>query len=320
MKQRIIISLQIVLCITTCCMVFAGCSKESEEDKKPQYVENNPLPANKTTLKVLAIGNSYTIDGTACIRHILGGTNVKSKDYCVYILSHPGASLNYWSERITMNATDSLILRAGSLKMPVVKGTMTELLTQDWDIIVMQQYSVYAPRFYTYNPHLNHLLSFCKASCTNDKVSFAWQMIHAYGSEYYLNQGLVGEARWLEIVNATKVMQEKVGIDIIIPTGTAIQNARNTSLQTDAELTRDQTHLCYGAGRHIAGLVWVQTLFAPVFNISILSSPVNHPLAEWELADTGIIPNSSVPVTDENRKLCIDCAYKACKNPFSLSY
>ncbi|MBQ9363744.1 MAG: hypothetical protein IJT97_10065 [Bacteroidaceae bacterium] len=43
-------------------------------------------------------------------------------------------------------------------------------------------------------------------------------------------------------------------------------------------------------------------------------------LTEWELTDPDIITGSSVPVTDENRKLCIDCAYKACKNPYLLSY
>ncbi len=320
MEKGFFISLSKALCITACCIVLTGCSKESADSVELQYIKNTPLPIGKKNLKVLAIGNSYTTDGTACIKHIIGGTSIKNEDYCVYILNHGGAALEYWDERITANAVDSLTLMAGSLKMPVVKGTMTELIAQDWDVIVMQQYSSYAPQFSTYVPYLYHLLSFCKANCTNEQISFAWQMVHAYSTKYYLNKGLAGEERWEAIANATKDVQEKVGIDIIIPTGTAIQNARNTSLHTPAELTRDYTHLCYGTGRHIAALAWVQTLFAPVFNISILDNTVNHPLANWELTSTAIIEDSSVPVTDENRSLCIDCAYKACQNPYSLSY
>lgn len=303
-------------------MALASCSKsnDSAEGAEPQYIQNNPLPVGKSTLKVLAIGNSYTIDGTACIRHILNSTSVQAKDYCVYALSHAGASLEYWDERFAANDGDSIMLRAGSLKMPTVKGSISELMAQDWDIIVMQQYSAYAHTFSTYNPYLNHLLAYCKTYCTNSKVAFAWQLIHSYAPGYYLSSGLAGEARWRLICRATQEMKEKVGIDIVIPTGTAIQNARKTSLQTEDDLTRDMTHLCYGVGRHIAGLTWVQTLFAPVFNFTIQNNTANHALADWEKNDASAISGSSVPVTDENRDLCIDCALKACENPYTLSH
>ena len=52
------------------------------------------------------------------------------------------------------------------------------------------------------------------------------------------------------------------GLDIISPTGTAIQNARTASLGT---LTRDNYHLSLSTGRYTAGL----TFFMALTNIDI---------------------------------------------------
>ena len=47
------------------------------------------------------------------------------------------------------------------------------------------------------------------------------------------------------------------GIDRVVPTGTAVQNARTSALPI---LTRDGYHLSYGAGRYLAGLTFLQAL------------------------------------------------------------
>ena len=48
------------------------------------YFQNCSLPDSVDTLRILAIGNSYTEDGTAYIQEIMDGLDVNPNKYCVY--------------------------------------------------------------------------------------------------------------------------------------------------------------------------------------------------------------------------------------------
>ena len=58
----------------------------------------------------------------------------------------------------------------------------------------------------------------------------------------------------------------KVGIKLIVPSGTAIQNARTSALGQD--LTRDGFHLSFTHGRYIASCTWLEAVLGanPVGN------------------------------------------------------
>lgn len=120
--------------------------------------------------------------------------------------------------------------------------------------------------------------------------------------------------RWLLIALAVQQMVMSDGIDVLIPEGTAIQNARNTSLNTEAELTRDGTHLDLGIGRYLAACTWLQSIFAPVFGISILG---NKALPEVITQPEGDF--DSHPVTEDNRELAQRCAVAAVVAPFAIT-
>ena len=113
------------------------------------------------------------------------------------------------------------------------------------------------------------------------------------------------------------------GIDIVIPTGTAIQNARNTSLigNTGGELTRDGAHMAFGVGRYIVAATWFQSLLAPIFGVSILGNTCVHDTlynaevaydeALQEAHEEDPVNNMYFPpiyVTTSNRELCQLCA------------
>ena len=152
-------------------------------------------------------------------------------------------------------------------------------------------------------------------------MALAWHEIHAYASFYDENNGMTCEERWQAICNATNEMVRNDGINIVIPMGTAIENARHSTLQNDTELTRDGTHLAFGVGRYIAACAWVETLFAPVFGFSISNLTATHDLEEWEEFGIGVdafIPGSSEAVTDDNRPLCLQCVNMASLHPYSI--
>lgn len=296
-------------------------SNPDEENAAPPYFKNNPLPASQGKLRVLAIGNSYTEDGTAYIGEIVEGLGIDPSSYCVYTLTRGSTSLQNWSDKMDSNDTVAIYRRnAGNITMPKRQHPLKEIFAQDWDVIVLQQLSTLARDKSTYAPYLRHFIDEIRANCTNPNVALAWQLIHAYGKDSPYNKGITGVSRWEEIVKTTKKMVEEDGIDIIIPTGTAIQIARQTDLETASDLTRDNTHLCYGVGRYIAASTWVQTLFSPVYDCDIADCIAYHPLTQIEKDDSydTFIPNSSVEVNEHNRKKCLQCAIEACKHPYLL--
>ena len=84
--------------------------------------------------------------------------------------------------------------------------------------------------------------------------------------------------------------------EIIIPNGTAIQNAR-TSFIGDT-LTRDGHHLTYNLGRYIAGLTLVKTI------TGVDVTQINY------------APNG---LSEEYIKIAIESCNNAFENPFSIT-
>lgn len=60
------------------------------------------------------------------------------------------------------------------------------------------------------------------------------------------------------VVSVTREQARKAGIKKIIPTGTALQDARTTKLGND--LTRDGFHMSKGFGRYLAACTWFETI------------------------------------------------------------
>ena len=314
-------------------IAFSSCSKERlyinvEEDVITEtiepYFENNPLPEGQNKLRVLAIGNSYTTDGTQYVGEILDGLDVDPNNYCLYMAVLSAASLQRWVSVLKQREKVELLWRAGYMSIDRTTGTLEQILSQDWDVVVLQQVSYDAIDYNTYNPSLHTLIDAVLNYCTNRKVSIALQMPHAYATSSPNNYGLIGEKRWNCLNISTQKAVVYDGLNIVIPTGTAIENARHSSLQTPLELTRDGIHLNHGTGRYVAACVWVQILFDPVFNTHQWHSTALHQLADWELTgrdeEAMFVPGTGVSVTEENRALCQICAYLACVNPFHINY
>ena len=317
--------LSIGLLVLSVVISFGSCSKESVETERiyntqtiPYFI-NNPLPQNTNQLRVLAIGNSYTEDATAYMQELMDGVGIPRDKYCIYMVYCSASSLEVWANKLNNNSVENMVLRAGNLLMPYTTATLSQLLSLDWDVIVLQQVSYLATSYESLNPHLHELIDGIRRLCPNRRVTLAWNMVHAYSDDYSGNSGLQGMNRWRAISNVTWKMRRLDGIDLIIPTGTAIQNARFTSLNNLTGLTRDHTHLCFGAGRQIAALTWIGSLISPVFSKNLREFTTIHTLLPWEITGEGVadfVAGSTVEVTKENNPICIGCAYYATQSPF----
>ena len=100
--------------------------------------------------------------------------------------------------------------------------------------------------------------------------------------------------------NLTRITRDLVskveGIDVVSPTGTAVQNAR--ALCPDRDFTRDGFHLSKDVGRYMASLTFFKAL---------TGASISH--IEWSPEELSI----------EDKILAIKCAEMAVDNPYEVT-
>jgi hypothetical protein len=136
-------------------------------------------------------------------------------------------------------------------------------------------------------------------------------MTWAYGSASthagFANYDRNRDTMYFRIADAVKTMIADTGIDIIIPSATAIRNLRSTSVNNPPlDLTRDGYHIDLGAGRYTLACTWFQALIAPCLGTTVVGNPFKT-------------DNGNVPVTGDNILLCQKAAQYACIKRFEPS-
>lgn len=240
----------------------------SVDQEKQEWDEDN-------TLKILSIGNSFSVDAhqyTYQVAKSLGVEKVVLGN--MYIpactLSKHLSNARYNTAAYTYYSTD-----IGAWKEEGSYTIEDAVLSEDWDYITFQQASGQSGQADTYDD-LQKLIDIVEPLCP--KAKLVWYMTWAYQADstntnfptYDSNQTTMYNA----IVNAVKTkIVTNDDIDRVIPVGTAIQNARTSSVGDT--LTRDGYHLSYGLGRYIAGLCFIHSLTnIPIDNITYKPSDV----------------------------------------------
>jgi len=230
------------------------------------------------TLSILCIGNSFSSDAMQYIPQIIDSLGITT----IYLgnLYIGGCSLaTHWT-----NANGDLAKydyytatnTSGSWGKKTSQKISTALKSRSWDYISMQQRSQDSGLASTYNSNLTNLVNYVKNNAPNAKL--IWHMTWAYQgnsnhagfSNYSNNQTTMYNG----IVNAVKTkVVTNANINIIVPNGTAIQNARSSLIRDF--LCRDGYHLNYNIGRYIAGLTFVKALGIDISNVTF--KPANVP-------------------------------------------
>lgn len=233
----------------------------SEMDAKLKSLEDliyDMANQGKTSFSWLAIGNSFARDTLFYAYQLaeeLGFT-----DICLGILYIGSCTIQTHINNITNNTTayEYDLNTSGTWTTTKNYTIKTAIESREWDIISLQQASGTSgvPSSYDDVPSL---LESVKTLVTNSP-KYVWLMTWAYSQDSthrdfptYNNDQMV---MYNAIINAvqTKIVPMVNSGDFytIIPSGTAIQNAR-TSILGD-ELDRDGYHLHYGIGRYTSGI------------------------------------------------------------------
>ena len=263
------------------------------------------LPIGKKAMKILAIGNSFLDDPMVYFQTIAYQSGVERSKICVYSAIRNSYSLENWATVCQSDEDIKFHLRAGSKDLPLeINTSLQQMLAQDWDVVTVQQVSSLAQDPSKLSPYLPYLVNQIRTLCPNKNVVIAFQQVWSYWKD---DDNLQTSTENWQSINEVTQLTLDYGIDLIIPTGTAIQNARRTALNDPQGLTRDGVHLSSGVGRYVAACTWVEALCAPVFGVSVVGCPTNVPE----------VPNGT-PVTEENRLQCQQCAAAAVANPYQL--
>ncbi len=306
-----------LLCLLLCpILLLPGLSACGTPTSAPESIghaappaANGPLCDGKT-LKLLAITSSFGLNTTELLYEIAKAEGCKN--IVIGRLYASGCSLNTHNSNALNNTPAYEYSKISSGKWERLENTSMEygLLDEDWDIIFLQQSASKSPLVDTYGTYIDSIMEYVNKTKTNPTARFVWNMTWAYQGDstqsvfvdtFHSDQMAMYES----ILSATK---EKVAgrtdFDAIIPTGTAIQNAR-TSYFGDT-LTKDTYHL-NNLGRAIAGYtLWATITEKPITQVNL--GPVNS----YDLPEKLIL-------SDKDRQVIVDAVNKAIATPFEVT-
>ena len=219
--------------------------------------------AQQKTVRILAIGNSFSQDAVEQYLHELA--EAEGISTIIGNMFIGGCSLERHVKNARDNAPAYAYRKIGTDGKKREKGKMSleaVLADEDWDYVSLQQASPFSGMYETYEASLPELIEYVKVRLPKKRKlmlhqtwAYASTSKHSGFKNYNCNQLTMYQA----IADAVKKAAKANKIKIVIPSGTAIQNAR-TSFIGD-HLNRDGYHLDVKIGRYTAACTWFERIF-----------------------------------------------------------
>jgi hypothetical protein len=257
-------------------------------------------PSKDSVIKILAIGNSFSEDAIEYYLHGLataGGYKVIIGN--LYI---GGAPLDlHWKNAMADKAVYEYRKIGIDGKKDRFPGTSLSKAIADekWDYISLQQASPKSGLFNTYVEPLPLLFNYVKERAGNPNVKLVWHQTWAY-AQNSTHSGFVSYDKdqnkmYQSIMSASKQAMKLVPFNVLVPAGTAIQNART---KLGDVLCRDGYHLDLGVGRYTASCTWYEIIF-----------------------NENVVGNSYRPekVSAQQAEIAQQAAHKAARKPYKVS-
>ena len=215
------------------------------------------------TIKILAIGNSFSEDAIEQYLHELADAD--GIETIIGNLFIGGCSLEHHMQCVNGNLPDYRYRKIG------VDGVTKEtpkcdiaraIADEEWDYVSVQQASHFSGDYTTYQPYLSQLVAYVKAHTKKDvKIVFHQTWAYAQNSDHggFKRYGNSQKQMYDAINGALKQVIKDIHPDVIVPSGTAIQNARTSSIGDN--MNRDGYHLNLLYGRYTAACTWFQAIF-----------------------------------------------------------
>lgn len=213
-------------------------------------------------LKVLAIGNSFSQDAVEQYLHDLAAAD--GKEIIIGNMFIGGCSLETHYNNMVNNAANYAYRKIGLDGVKHETGSKTiesALADEQWDYVSLQQVSGLSGDYSTYNPYLPELISYVKTKLPSAKIILHQTWAYAQNSTHseFARYGKDQMNMYNCIIEATTQAYNDNSMDLLIPCGTAVQNARTTFIGD--YMNRDGYHLNVVYGRYTAACTWYESLF-----------------------------------------------------------
>lgn len=218
---------------------------------------------NQDSLKVLCIGNSFSVDTVEYVPNIALDLGYKSVKFANLYIG--GCSIDkHFENAMKNNANYEYFVNTGTgWSSSRNHSILSALESEEWDYISIQHGTGDGSRYADIKSYLNleDLIWYIQEHTTNTpKIVFNMTWVGEKGSHEELVNVFNNDtqAYYNAIVDLTFNKLTAIDkIDIISPTGTAIQNARTAAI---GSLTRDNYHLSLTTGRYTAALTFFMAL------------------------------------------------------------
>lgn len=222
------------------------------------------------TVRILAIGNSFSHDAVEQnlyelaqangIPVIIGNAYIAGCPLEKHVINSRKDNPHYSYRKIA----------GDGVRREYKDMTLAKIIADEqWDYVSMQQASPLSGQFETYREWLPELYAYVRARVPAD-ACFMLHQTWAYAKdskhEGFANYDRDQMKMYKAIVKANRKAARLVGIKVIIPSGTAIQNAR-TSFIGD-RMCLDGYHLDLLWGRYTAACAWYEKIFGHVLGNS----------------------------------------------------
>jgi hypothetical protein len=236
-------------------------------DKQFAFYVDVEVTNEPSEVRILAIGNSFSEDAVENYLYQLAsedGHNIVIGN--MYI---GGASLAlHWENASANNPNYQFrkIDRNGNMNRIDDMGIYQAIINENWDYISLQEVSQLSGLMEGYDEYLPQLIDFARKYATNPDVKIILHQTWAYAEdsnhEGFVNYDWDQQTMYNAIVETVNTIRGKYDIDLVIPSGTAIQNGRTSYLGD--RFTRDGYHLDLGVGRFTAAATWYEAIFGGI--------------------------------------------------------
>ena len=264
------------------------------------FAQEKKSPSDDDVMKVLAIGNSFSEDALENYLHELA--TAAGKKIVIGNLYIGGAPLELHLNNAHNNLKAYSYRKIGEYGKKVTKDSTSledALADENWDYVSLQQASPLSGKLDVINESLTDLWTYVFAH-VHSSTKLLYHQTWAYqqdskheGFKNYNNDQLT---MYDSIMHVSKELEKIGDYAFIVPSGTAIQNFRTSSVGD--KLTRDGYHLNLDYGRYAAALTW----YGKLFNL-----------------DPRKASYKPEKVSDMEAKIAREAAHKAIRKPYKIS-
>ena len=250
-------------------------------------------------LKVLAIGNSFSED--AVENNLYDLAKAANKPIIIGNMYIGGAPIDLHVKNANSNkeAYRYRKIYENGEKKTTNKVSLEEAIgDEDWDYISLQQASPLSGNYQVIMEGLPQLVKYVSEHAPKANLIYhqTWAYQHNSTHKGFSNYNSDQNVMYQAIMDATRRISKSGDFKFVVPAGTAIQNARTSSIGDN--FTRDGYHLQLAYGRFTAACAWYEKLFR---------------------SDVRKNPYKPASVTDLEASIAKEAAHKAAKRPFRVT-